>query len=385
MTLNVSIIGAGPAGLYLACLLKRSRRNYAVQVIEQNVCGSTFGFGLAFSQRALELLRRQDEGTWAAIWPSLELWNDSIVSLNGETVRIDGMGYGGIARLRLLQLLQEQAQSLGIHPQYGRVVQSPDEFDADLVVGADGANSVIRRFGQQRFGTSIAQFGNRFAWFGTRARFDVLTHTFIETRDGAFNAHHHPHAPDMGTFVVEMDEATFNRCGFEHMPAEKAQSFCESIFAPVLKGAPLISNKSIWRRFPRIWNTRWSYDNRVLLGDAAHTAHFSIGSGTRLAIEDALALSLALDASPNDIRAALTAFEDERKPKVERLVAAADASAQWYENFASHMRLPLMEFAMCYITRSGRVGEEQLRNSSAAFMAQYDAYRRSTGESSDRI
>jgi 2-polyprenyl-6-methoxyphenol hydroxylase-like FAD-dependent oxidoreductase len=378
MTVNVSIVGAGPAGLYLACLLKRSHRDYAVRVIEQNAPKSTFGFGLAFSQRALELLRRQDEETWAAIWPSLELWSDSIVSLNGETVRIDGMGYGGIARLRLLQLLQDKAQSLGIEPQYGCTVQRPDEVEADLVVGADGANSVIRRFSQQRFGTSIDQFSNHFAWFGTRARFDGLTHTFVETPYGAFNAHHHPHAPDMGTFVVEMDEATFHRCGFEHMPAERAQTFSETIFASVLKGEPLISNKSIWRRFPRIRNTHWSQDNRVLLGDAAHTAHFSIGSGTRIAMEDALALSVALDAAPNDIRAALTAFEDERRPKVERLFAAANASAEWYENFAAHMRMPLMEFAMSYITRSGRIGEEQLRNSSAAFMAQYDAHRGST-------
>jgi len=377
MPLNVLIVGAGPAGLYLACLLKRSRHNYAVQVVEQNARDSTFGFGLAFSQRALQLLRHQDEETWAAIWPSLELWNDSIVSLNGETVRIDGMGYAGIARLRLLQLLQEQARTLGIEPQYGRAVETPDDLDADLVVGADGANSVIRRAGQQHFGTSIDQFSNRFAWFGTRARFDALTHTFVETPDGALNAHHHPHAPDIGTFVVEMDEATFNRCGFEQMPMEKAQAFCERIFAPVLKRAPLISNKSIWRRFPRIWNRHLWHGNRVLLGDAAHTAHFSIGSGTRIAMEDALALSAALDGSPNDLRAALATFEDQRKPKVERLVAAANASAQWYEKFAENMRLPLMEFAMSYITRSGRVGEQQLRSSSAAFMAQYDAYRRS--------
>jgi 2-polyprenyl-6-methoxyphenol hydroxylase-like FAD-dependent oxidoreductase len=161
------------------------------------------------------------------------------------------------------------------------------------------------------------------------------------------------------------------------MPAEQAQTFCESIFAPILKGERLISNKSIWRRFPRIANTHWSHGNCVLLGDAAHTAHFSIGSGTRIAMEDALALSVALNAAPDDIRAAVIAFENERRPRVERLIAAANASADWYENFATHMRLPVMEFAMSYITRSGRIREEQLRNNSAAFMAQYDAYRRS--------
>jgi 2-polyprenyl-6-methoxyphenol hydroxylase-like FAD-dependent oxidoreductase len=381
MGLKVSIIGAGPAGLYLACLLRRGGGNHEIRIVEQDSPDSTFGFGVAFSHRALELLRRQDEETWAAVRPYLEFWNDSVVSLNGESVRIDGMGYAGIGRLRLLQVLQEQAERLGIRPDYGRVVRSPEEFaDSDLIVGADGANSVMRNSGQQGFGATLSQFNNRFAWFGTRRRFDALTHTFLETEHGAFNAHHHRHAPDMSTFVVEVDEATFFRCGFESMGPEKSQALCESIFASVLNGESLISNKSIWRRFERISNRNWWSGNRVLLGDALHTAHFSIGSGTRMAMEDALALAAALNRHTDDVPAALADFEQARMPIADRLVAAADASAQWYEQFATHMRLPLMEFAMSYVTRSGRVDVDRLRRGSASFMAEYEAYRAGTAK-----
>jgi 2-polyprenyl-6-methoxyphenol hydroxylase-like FAD-dependent oxidoreductase len=379
MGLKISIIGAGPAGLYLACLLKRSGGNHEIRIVEQNARDSTFGFGLAFSQRALELLRQQDEETWAVLWPSLEFWSDSVVSLNGDSVRIDGMGYAGIGRLRLLQGLQRQAQKLRIEPIYGHAVRSPEEFaDFELVVGADGANSVVRSFDRQRFGTSISHFSNRFAWFGTRRTFDALTHTFLDTPYGAFNAHHHRHAPDMSTFVVEAGEATFFRCGFDRIAPKESQEFCESIFAPVLNGERLISNKSMWRRFPRISNRCWWAGNWVLLGDALHTAHFSVGSGTRMAMEDALALAQALDGHGKDVTAALGVFERARRPRAERLIAAAEASARWYENFATHMQLPLMDFAISYITRSGRIDIEQLRRNSSAFMAEYERYRRSS-------
>lgn len=374
--MRVSIVGAGPAGLYLACLLKRSSVPFEVTVIEQNARDATFGFGLALSQHALETLRRDDEETWAAIWPALEFWTDSVVSLNGETVRIDGMGYAGIGRLRLLQILQSLAGSLGIVPEYGRVLRTPEELaGSDLIAGADGANSVVRSWSESDFGTETSQFTNRFAWYGAQTRFDALTHTFVETPSGAFNAHHHPHAPDMSTFVVETNEATFFRCGFDRMSQPDAQAHCERIFAGVLRGAPLVSNKSVWRRFPCISNRHWSYGNRVLLGDALHTAHFSIGSGTRLAMEDALSLARALIRCNGDVRGALAEFEAARAPPAGRVVAAANSSARWYEDFPAHMRLPLMEFAMSYITRSGRVTADQLRRRSGAFMLEYDRWR----------
>src|SRR5207302_2627161 len=227
------------------------------------------------------------------------------------------------ARLRLLNVLQQLAEKLGIAVEYGRAVASIDGFaDCDLLVGADGANSMVRRSDESGFGTAVSQFSNRFAWFGTRQRFESLTHTFVETPFGAFNAHHHRHATEMSTFVVEVDEPAFFRCGFDRMDPAEAQTFCESIFRQVLDGKGLISNKSIWRRFQRVVNRRWWSGNRVLLGDALHTAHFSIGSGTRMAMEDAAALASAIETHGSDIAGVFTAFEQGRRPPSERLEGA---------------------------------------------------------------
>jgi 2-polyprenyl-6-methoxyphenol hydroxylase-like FAD-dependent oxidoreductase len=284
------------------------------------------------------------------------------------------MTYTGIARLALLSILESQARSVGIVPRYDRRVSSLDEMDADLIVGADGANSLVRQTHQVEFGTSNLQLTNRYAWYGTTRRFEALCHTFIETSDGAFNAHHHPHAADMSTFVVEVDQRTFFRCGFDTMDAAAVHAKCEQVFARVLAGHPLISNNSVWRRFPRIWNEHWSVGNRVLLGDALHTAHFSIGSGTRLAMEDAIALAASL-AAHHDIPQALAAFEAARKPQVATLTAAANSSAEWYEHFADHMRLSPLDFAMSYLTRSGRVDLDRVRATSPKFAAAYEARR----------
>ena len=377
MEMQVAIVGGGPAGLYLAYLLKRSKLKVEVEVFEQNPPDATFGFGLVFSERALEFLNDEDPGTLAAIRPALEHWKDSILVNKGREVRIDGMGYTGIGRLRLLQILQARARSVGVEPKYLHSIDDPESWsNVDLVVGADGVNSVVRRDCENAFGTTVTYLTNRFAWFGTTKRFEALTHTFVETELGHFNAHHHPHAPDMSTFVVEVDEPTFFRTDFDKMDVDQAKAVCEQVFAETLDGHRLVSNKSIWRQFPKVWNECWSTVNRVLVGDALHTAHFSIGSGTRLAMEDAIALVKALEQHAPDLPSALAVYEEGRKFIVTKLVAAANASAAWYERFAEHMALPPMDFAMSYITRSGRVDLERLRRSSPAFVAAYEASRR---------
>lgn len=371
--MRIAIVGAGPAGLYLAYLLKRSRLDVEIDIYEQNPKGATFGFGLAFSERALEFLSADDAETFAALAPALESWHDSIIVHRGEAVRIDGMIYSGLSRLKLLDILQSRARSVGVEPHYETTIADPDSLDADLLVGADGANSIVRRGHEQEFGTEIAELTNRFAWYGAEKRFEALTHTFIETELGYFNAHHHRQTPDSSTLVVEVDQATYFRAGFDKMPQEEAQDLCEKVFEEMLDGAKLISNKSIWRRFPKIVNRRWSVGRRVLLGDALRTAHFSIGSGTRLALEDSIALVKALEAQPDDLKAALAAFEAARKPIVAKLVGAANASAEWYEHFAAHMRLEPMDFAMSYITRSGRIDRERLKKLAPGFVAAYEA------------
>jgi 2-polyprenyl-6-methoxyphenol hydroxylase-like FAD-dependent oxidoreductase len=370
--MRIAIIGAGPSGLYLAYLLKRARPEWLMDVYEQNAAGVTFGFGLAFSKQALDFLGKEDPDTLAALRPALETWSDSVLHLNGARVRIDGMDYAGIGRLKLLRILAARAQSVGVAPIYARRLETPDALNADLIVGADGANSVVRRAHERDFGTSQTLLTNRFAWYGTDKHFDALGHSFIENRFGHFNAHHHPHAPNQSTFVVEMDEATFLRNGFESMPQAEAQALMADIFSETLGGAKLISNHSIWRRFPKIRNARWSSGNRVLLGDALHTVHFSIGSGTRLALEDAIALAHAVLRNAG-IGAALAAYESARKPAVTRFLEAADASAEWYEHFAAHMRFAPLDFAYSYVTRSGRVDFNRLKQTSPEFAALYAA------------
>jgi 2-polyprenyl-6-methoxyphenol hydroxylase-like FAD-dependent oxidoreductase len=373
--MRITILGAGPAGLYLAYLIKRRRPDTTVTVIEQNPADATFGFGVVFSDRALEFLREDDEATYSAITPHMESWNDITIAHRGERVTIDGVGFSAIGRLKLLQLLQARARSVGVEPVYRRTVKSLDELgDADLVVGTDGVNSLVRRGNEERFGASVRFLSNRFAWFGTGRRFETLTQTFVETDAGSFNAHHYRYAPNLSTFIVEVDGATFARAGFGQMDEEQTRSFCERVFAQALDGNQLISNKSTWRQFPIVHNEHWSVGNCVLVGDALHTAHFSIGSGTRLAMEDAIALDKALTHS-DDIGAALAAYEATRRPILEKLVSGANGSATWYEHFAEHMRLAPIDLAMSYITRSGRIDIDRLRRLSPRFVDQFERNR----------
>ena len=381
--MRITILGAGPAGLYLAYLIKRRRPDTTVTVIEQNPADATFGFGVVFSDRALEFLREDDEATYSAITPHMESWNDITIAHRGERVTIDGVGFSAIGRLKLLQLLQARARSVGVEPVYRRTVKSLDELgDADLVVGTDGVNSLVRRGNEERFGASVRFLSNRFAWFGTGRRFETLTQTFVETDAGSFNAHHYRYAPNLSTFIVEVDGATFARAGFGQMDEEQTRSFCERVFAQALDGNQLISNKSTWRQFPIVHNEHWSVGNCVLVGDALHTAHFSIGSGTRLAMEDAIALDKALTHS-DDIGAALAAYEAARRPILEKLVSGANGSATWYEHFAEHMRLAPIDLAMSYITRSGRIDIDRLRRLSPRFVDQFERNRSAANGATD--
>jgi len=379
--MRVSILGAGPAGLYAAYLLRRRGLAREISIVDQNPAGATFGFGVVFSDRALEFLQEDDQEAYARIRPALETWEDITLNLPEETIRIDGIGFAAVGRLKLLALLQSLVEELDVAPVYDRHVADLSELgEYDLLIAADGVNSLVRRTAD--FGTHHELLTNRFAWYGTTRRFETLTQTFKRFADGHLNAHHYRYAPDMSTFIVEVDEATYFAAGFDGMDPADARRRLEAIFADELQGHELVANKSDWRQFPRISNARWFAGNRVLVGDALRTAHFSIGSGTRLAMEDVTALVRALEEHRRDIPSALAAYQAARQPIVEKLVGAANASADWYERFPEHMKLEPWRMAMSYIMRSGRVDMSRLRQVSPQFI---DAFERRYGSCSGAV
>lgn len=371
--MRVAVLGGGPAGLFFAQLWKRRHPGDDVWLWEQNPADATWGFGVVFSDSALEFLREEDGHTLARITPLLESWRDIAIVHRGERVSIDGVGFSAIGRLQLLQVLQQQAHAAGVHMAFGHAVTSLAELTGfDLVVGADGVNSFLRHRLMEKFGGSTELLANPFIWYGTKRSFANLTQTFVANEFGTFNAHHYRYAPDASTFIVECDPLSWRRAGFDSAEPERCRRLCEQIFADTLEGAPLIDNNSSWRRFPCLRNQHWSADNAVLIGDAAHTAHYSIGSGTRLALEDALALSRNLEhGEKNGIAACLQSYEAERRQSVEKLLAASLRSADWYRRFPEHMRLSPLQLAMSYITRSGQIDLERLRSMSPAFVARY--------------
>ncbi len=370
---RVEIIGAGPAGLYSAILLKSRLPQTRVRVSEQNPADATFGFGVVFSDTALDFLQADDPETHALITPLMERWRNMTLSLEGETVSLDGIGFSAIGRLQLLRFLQRRAADLGVELRFDHTIESLDGLDADLVIGADGLNSVVRRSDEPGFAVSLEYFSNHFAWFGCPRSFDTLTQTFIRDDQGVLNAHHYRYAPRMSTFIVECDHDSYLSHGFDKMDEQQSARRCAELFSDTLGEAPLLANHSIWRRFPRLWCDNWVAGRRVILGDAAHTAHFSIGSGTRLALEDSIALVRAVTEQPS-LDTGLQEFQRQRQPIARKIVDAANTSARWYDDFRARMDLPAMEFAFSYLTRSGRVDMERLRVLSPGFIERYEQY-----------
>jgi len=369
--MQIAVVGAGPAGLTFATAIARLRPQARVRVIEQNPKGATFGFGVVFSDKALDFLQADDPATHAALAPHLESWRDIRLAHRGETVTIDGVGFSAIARLALNDILATRAVASGVAIDWGRRLDDISEVaDADLIVGADGVNSPVRQSDPAGFGASVAFLSNRFAWYGVAMAFETLTQTFVAGPHGALTAHHYRYRPDMSTFIVEITDEVFERSGLAAMDEDAQRHYCAEAFCATLGGRPLIANRSAWRQFPVVANARYCSGNRVLLGDALHTAHFSIGSGTRLAMEDGLALARAIAAHGDDIAAGLASFEAERRPVLEKLVGAASQSAAWYEKFGAHMALDPRALALSYVQRSGRIDGERLKSMAPRFMAQ---------------
>lgn len=373
--MKIGILGGGPAGLSFAYLMKQQNRDHQITVIEQNPRGATWGFGVVFSGTALDHVEGADPDIFAKLMSRAESWNDITIGLGDEQVPIDGNRFAAIGRLDLLNDLVELCESVGVDIKFNQRCDDLSVLDdCDLIVGADGINSILRDAHEDKFGTNIDTLTNAFAWYGTTKLFDTLTLTFRKVPEGAFVAHHYRYSKSMSTFLVECDADTFERNGLADMGDEASRALCEQVFAHDLEGHALISNNTTWRKFPAITNERWTYNNMIILGDAAHTAHFSIGSGTRLAMEDAAILSQAFAAvGDDDVAAAFAQFERVRTPQVNTILKAAASSYNWYENFAGRLDMTPHELAYDYMTRSGRIDDDRLRKIAPKFMTGYDA------------
>lgn len=372
--MKIGIVGAGPAGLYFALLMKRQRPDYAIHIVEQNPAGATYGWGIVFSDRALNFLETSDPASYADIKAQMQSWDDQVIGLNGQVVRIDGFGFSGMARIDLLRILQNHCRRLGVEITFEqRLTDLGALADCNLIVGADGANSIVRQLYAERFQPSIELLSNKYAWYGTPQSFDALSLLFREYRGGSYVAHAYPYSQHTSTFIVECDAETWRQVGFEAMSEEESRAWCEQVFAEELQGQPLLTNRSLWLNFKVVTNRHWSYQNVVLLGDALRSVHFSIGSGTRMALEDAIALYRAF-VSTNDVPAALATFEAERRPTADQILSIAAQSYRWYEQFRQKMDADPLPFAYDYMLRSGQLSHERLRGRASQFIAAYEAY-----------
>src|SRR5579883_584343 len=365
--MRIVCVGGGPAGLYFAIQMKRRDPAHRITVIERNRPYDTFGWGVVFSDETLRNLEGADPPSKQEILDSFAHWDDIDIHFKGRVITSGGHGFCGIERKHLLNILQHRAESLGVELVFEREVEDVGEFpDADLIVAADGINSRIRTRHALHFKPQIDVRKNKFIWLGTHRVFEAFTFIFVETEWGWFQAHAYRFNRDTSTFIVETTEANWRAAGLDQLDAAGSVAFCEQLFAPWLDGYPLMTNAahlrgSQWISFPRVANETWVMGNAVLMGDAAHSAHFSIGSGTKLALEDAIALARAFDVHGTDVPAALAAYEAERKIDVLRIQSAARNSTEWFENVARYSHLEPEQFAYSLLTRSQRISHENLR------------------------
>jgi anthraniloyl-CoA monooxygenase len=365
--MRVTCIGGGPAGLYFSILAKRRFPAWEVAVVERNRPLDTFGWGVVFSDATLGNLRDADEPTHRAITEAFAHWDDIDIYFKGHTITSGGHGFSGISRKHLLAILQARAVEVGVDLRFQTDVENVEGYrDSDLLVGADGINSRTRSTYAPWFEPSLDRRLCRFVWLGSTLPLDAFTFIFEKTEHGWFTVHAYRFDKDLSTFIVECREETWLAHGLDAADTEQTIAFCEGLFARYLHGHRLISNSAHlqgrdWLNFTRVSNERWIHENVVLMGDAAHTAHFSVGSGTKLAMEDAIGLADALRSSGGQLEQALAQYEPVRRVEVLKLQNAARNSTEWFENVARYANLPPEQFAYSLLTRSQRIGHENLR------------------------
>ncbi len=374
--MRVTCIGGGPGGLYAALLIKSRFPNSQVAVYERNRADDTFGFGVVFSDATLGRLAEADPVTYAAIRERFAHWDDIHIHYGGDLRVSTGHGFCGFSRMTLLQILQERCRDLGVELHFEHEVEAADlstRFaDSDLIVAADGINSEVRTQFAQEFQPDIDLRPNRFVWLGTTLSLSAFTFFFRENDAGLWRVHAYQYEDEHATFIVECTAETFEKSGLDSHDEAATLAYLEDLFAEELAGHSLIGNRSFWRQFPTVRNGCWHHDNILLLGDAAHTAHFSVGSGTKLAMEDGIALVAALQAY-DDIPAALAAYEDTWRREVESLQRAAQVSLEWFENVERYYgRFEPTQFAFSLLTRSLRVSHSNLKLRDPEFVAEVD-------------
>lgn len=378
--MRIACLGGGPAGIYFAISVKLRNPEHEIHVFERNRSGDTFGWGVVFSDQTLENLKRNDPVSAATIAESFAHWDDIEVTVGDRSVTSSGHGFIGIGRKNLLQILQTRARELGVtmHFETEFAIDLSRYTDFDLIVACDGVNSQIRTQNESRFGVDIQVRRNRFCWLGTTKLFDAFAFIFEKTEAGWIWAHAYRFDETHSTFIVECSPETWEGLGLDTMEPEKSVAACERIFARHLDGHPLISNSThlrgsaAWINFRRVICEQWSFDNVVLLGDAAHTAHFSIGSGTKLAIEDAIKLAEVLDrpglSDPSTLKAALAEYQQERHIEVLKIQNSARNSTEWFETLDRYLGFELPQFVYSLMTRSQRVSHENLRERDRAWL-----------------
>ena len=370
--MKVVAIGGGPSGLYAAILLKKADPASQVTVYERNRLHDTFGFGVVFSDATLERLAEADQPSHDEMTRAFAHWDDIEIHHRGATITSTGHGFSGLSRQRLLTILSRRCEELDVDLRFeSEVHEHAVVKGADLILGADGFNSVVREWFSDVFRPEIDWRPNRFVWLGTTRKFPAFTFYFKESPYGLWRVHAYQYEAGHSTFIVEAREETWRAAGMESATEDDTVAFCQDLFADELEGHPLLANRSIWRRFPTIRNATWHHENVVLIGDAAHTAHFSVGSGTKLAMEDTIALVDALRRTA-DVPAALTAYERARRPEVESLQRAAEVSLQWFEETERYRALEPVQFAFSLLTRSLRITHENLRRRDPTFVSEVD-------------
>lgn len=368
--MRIVVVGGGPGGLYFAILMKKRFPEHSITVFERNRRGDTFGFGVVFSKETLGGLESADAESYREIERAFSYWDDIDTFIHGTCVTTTGHGFCGMSRKRLLGILEDRALALGVEIRFESDIQSiADCGPADLVFACDGVNSRIRQTYASTFEPSIEMGLTRFSWMGTSLPLEAFTFFYRENEHGLFQVHSYPFEPGLSTFIVECHEDTFQRAGLDRASEEETVRYCEKTFAAELAGHPLLANRSIWRSFPTIRNARWSVDNIVLAGDAVHTAHFSIGSGTKLAMEDSIALaSVFAREGCADVSRVLALYEKERRPEVERLQRTAEVSRSWYENTRRYLKQDPVQFTFNQTTRSKRITFDNLGKRDPAFV-----------------